>query len=140
MQHPRQDPTIKAVGVALLGLRQSITVNVDDSLGKGLWSFLRQIVPDATRDVPVRILAGEFARIGTGIRVWCTVGITFKGDGGYMNRRARRKPLFQIVVFPFAVSQVEPPAVIVDHDADMIRVVQGPGAAIERLITKVPLR
>jgi hypothetical protein len=40
----------------LLALR-----NVDDGLGKGLRSFLRQIVPDAARDGPVLVLAGEFS-------------------------------------------------------------------------------
>jgi len=48
----------------------------DDRFGKGLRGFLRQIVPDAARDDPVRILARELLGIGTGIRVWCAIGIT----------------------------------------------------------------
>ncbi len=39
-----------------------------------------------------------------------------------------------------ALSQAEPPAVIMDHDADMIRVVEGGCAPIERGIIEVPLR
>jgi len=35
----------------------SVTIDVDHSLRKGLWSFLRQIVTDAALDDPVRILA-----------------------------------------------------------------------------------
>ena len=34
--------------------------DVDDGLREGLWGFLRQIVPDAARDGPVRIFAREF--------------------------------------------------------------------------------
>src|SRR2546422_627848 len=44
----------------------SIAVDVHNRLGKPLWSFLRQIVPDAAREVPVRILAREFRRVSTG--------------------------------------------------------------------------
>ena len=50
------------------------------------------------------------------------------------------KPLFQIVVFRLAFSQAEPPAVIVDHDGDVIRIVEGRRAAIERGVVEVPLR
>jgi hypothetical protein len=42
----------------------------------------------------VHIFAGEFLGIGTGVRVWRTIGITFKGDG---DDRTFRKPLFQTV-------------------------------------------
>ena len=50
------------------------------------------------------------------------------------------EPLFQIVIFRLAFGQAEPPAVIVDHDGDVIRVVEGRRAAIERGIVEVPLR
>jgi hypothetical protein len=45
---------------------------------KGLRSFLRQIVPNAALDDPVSVFAREFIGIGTGIRVRCTVVVTFK--------------------------------------------------------------
>ena len=98
---------------------------LDGRFGKGLWRFLRQIMPDAAFDDPVRIFAGEFLGIGAGIGVRCTVGIAFKGDGGHSDDRHFGKPLFQIVIFRLALSQAEPPAVIVDHDADVVRVVEG---------------
>ena len=98
-------------------------VDVDHSLGKGLRGFLRQIVTDATRDDSVRVFAREFLGIGTGTRVWCTIGITFKGNGGHGDDRTFGQPLFQIVVFRLAFSQAEPPAVIMDGDGDMVRVV-----------------
>src|SRR5258707_488702 len=51
----------------------SIAGDFNDSLGKGLRRFLRQIVPDAALDGPVRIFAREFPGIRTGVRVWCAV-------------------------------------------------------------------
>ena len=36
-------------GAGIVRQRRSITVNLEDSFGKGLRSFLRQIVPDAAR-------------------------------------------------------------------------------------------
>ena len=66
-------------------------------------------------------LAGEFLRIGAGVRVWRAIGITFEGDGGHGDDRDRGKPLFQIVVFRLAFGQTEPPAIVVDHDRDVIR-------------------
>jgi hypothetical protein len=72
--------------------------------------------------------------------VWGTVGITFEGDGGDGDDRAFGKPFFQIVILRLAFSQAEPPAVVMDHDADMIRVVEGDGTAIERGVIEVPLR
>ena len=97
-------------------------------------------MPDAAVDDPVRIFAREFVGIGTAVRVWCTIGVTFKGDGRYGDDRACSKPLFQIVIFRLAFSQAEPPAVIMDDDADMIRIVEGRRTAIEGCIIDVPLR
>ena len=50
------------------------------------------------------------------------------------------KPLFQFVIFRFALGEADPPAVIVNHDSDMIGIVEGHGASIERGIIKVPFR
>ena len=108
--------------------------------GKGLRRFLRQIVPDAARDQPVRIFAREFLGIGTRVRMRRAIGIAFEGDGGHRDDRAFGKPLVQIVIFRLAFSQSEPPAIVMDHDGDMIRIVEGCRAAIERRIVEVPLR
>src|SRR6202022_1008848 len=72
--------------------------------------------------------------------MWCTIGITFEGNGGHGDHRTFGKPLFQTVIFRLAFGQALPPAVIMDHDADMIRVVEGRSRAIERGIIEVPLR
>jgi hypothetical protein len=101
------------------------SVDIDDRLSKGLGSFLGQIVPDAARDDPVRISTREFPGIDTGVRVRCTIGIAFKGNGGHGDVRTCGEPLFQLVIVRLACSQSQSPAIIMDHDADMIRVVEG---------------
>src|SRR6266567_1365626 len=46
---------------------------------------------------------------------------------------------FPLIVLRLTFGQPEPPAVIVDHDAGMIRIVEGHGAAPERGIVEVPV-
>ena len=48
-------------------------------------------------------------------------------------------PLLELAVFRLTLGQSQPPTVIVDHNADMIRIVKGSGAAIERGVIEVPL-
>src|SRR5258708_16506728 len=107
-------------------------------IAKGLGRCLGQIVPDAARDYLVFIAAREFPGIGTGVRVWCPIGIAFQVNGGHGDVRTFGEPLFQIVVLWVSLSQSEPPAIIMDHDADMIRIVKGRCAAIERGVVEVP--
>ena len=46
----------RASGIAVSRpARPSIPIDVDDSLGKGLRGFLRQVVPNAALDDPVRV-------------------------------------------------------------------------------------
>ena len=95
---------------------------------------------DALDDL-VRALARESLGIGCSVRGRRdAIGITIKGDRGHSDDRTFRKSFFQIVVLWFAGSQAEPPAVIMDHDADVLRVVEGRCAAIERGINEVPFR
>ena len=68
------------------------------------------------------------------------IGIPFHSNGRHGDDRTFGKPLFQLVELRLAFSQSEPPAVIVDHDADVVRVVEGRRAAIERGIIEVPSR
>jgi hypothetical protein len=67
------------------------------------------------------------------------IGITIKGDRRHSDYGTFGKPLFQIVVLRVAFSQAQPPAVIVNHDADVIRIVEGRCGAIERGIIEIPL-
>ena len=50
------------------------------------------------------------------------------------------KPLFERVVFCFAFGKALPPAIIVNHDRDVIRVVEGLCAALEGRVIEIPLR
>ena len=95
-------------------------------------------MPDAALDDPVRIFAREFLGVGAGVQVWCPIGIAFQRNGGHGNVRTLSKPLFQLIIVRLAFGQPEPPAIIVDHDADMIRIVEGRGAALEGGLVEVP--
>src|SRR5260370_34033061 len=66
------------------------------------------------------------------------MAISLKSNAGSCDVRTFSEPLFQLVIFRLAFSQSEPPAIIMDHDADMIRIVEGRCAAIERGIVEVP--
>src|SRR4051794_18514482 len=70
----------------------------------------------------------------------CAVGIALQRDGGYGDDRGRSKPPFEFVISRLAFSQAKPPAVIMDHDLDVLWIVQGRGAALERRIIKAPFR
>ena len=114
--------------------------NVDDGLGKSPRGFLWQNVPNAACDVPVLIPAGELLRIGTGIGMWGTIRITFQSDGWHRDWRECGKPLFQIVILRLAFGKSQAPAIVMDHNADVIRVVEGRRTAIERGVVEGLLR
>jgi hypothetical protein len=75
---------------------------------------------DAALDDPVRIFAREFLGVGIGIRVWCTVGVTFKGNGGHGDT-GPSQAAFRRVIFRLAFSRAEPRAVVIDYYGDMVR-------------------
>ena len=75
--------------------------DVDDRLGKGLWGFLRQVVPHAARDEPMLIFTREFAAISRGFRMGRAIGVAFEGDGGRGDDRTFGEPLFQRVCLTF---------------------------------------
>ena len=109
-------------------------------MGKGLRGFLGQIVPDIALNDPVLVFARKFPGVGAAVRVWCTVGIAFKSYGRYGDERPLGKPLLQVIIFRLAFSQAEPPAVVVDDDVDVVRVLEGCRRPIERCVVEVPLR
>jgi hypothetical protein len=82
---------------------------------------LSQIVPAAALDDPVRIFAREFLRVRARFRMRRSISITFEGNCGYGDDRTCGKPLFKIIVFRLAFSQSEPPSIVMDYDADVIR-------------------
>ena len=93
-------------------------------------------MPDAAFDSPVRIFAREFFCIGTRLRMRRSVSVAFERDGRHGDAGDSRKPLFQIVILRLALSQSEPPTIIMDHDADVIWIVEGRCATIERRISQ----
>ena len=95
--------------------------------------------PGASGDGAVLVFPREFLCVRRGVRVRRTVGVAFHRNGRDGDDRALRESFFQVVVFRLALSQAQPPAVIVDHDIDVIRVVEGGSAAIERSVVELPL-
>ena len=72
--------------------------------------------------------------------MWCAIGITFKRDGRHGDNRKFRKPLFKGVILRLAFGQADPPPVIVDHDADMVRIFKRRCATIECGVIEIPFR
>ena len=119
---------------------RSKVIDIDYRFSKRVRCFLREVVPDAALEEPVRVLAGELLAVRSRIRMWRTIGITFKCDGGHSDDRTRRELLFQIVVLQLAIGQPKPPAVVMDHQGDMVWVVKCLRGPIERRVVKTPLR
>ena len=84
---------------------------------------------DAALDRPVRILAREFLGIGTRVRMGRTVGVTLERNGGHGDDRTFGESFLELVVFSLAFSQPQPPAIVVNRDRDVIRVIEGRCAA-----------
>src|SRR5918992_2545986 len=114
-------------------------VDVDDGGGERLRGFLRQVVPNTASQISVYVFPGELRGIGRRSRVRRAVGVPFKRDRGHGDDRTGREPILEGVVGWLAFCQTEAPAVVVDDDADVIRVVERRGAAIERRFIEVPL-
>ena len=140
----RKDPCVSGTwGEVAQSLEErcfrSKAADVDHSLGESLRSFLRQIVADAAGDEAVLIFARELIAIRRAGRVDCTVGVAFHGDRGHGDGRKCGQPLFQVVIFPLAVGQAKPPAIVVHHDVNMVGVVEGRCCAVVRGIVEIPL-
>ena len=68
----------------------------------------------------------------------CANTIAYHADGGYGEDGSYGKSRFHFVIYRHAFRQTKPPAIIVDHDRGMIRVVERSSAAIEGGIVEVP--
>jgi hypothetical protein len=101
------------------------TIDVDYCLRKGLRSFLRQIMPNASSDSPMFVFSGEFPGklVGVGI-MWSPICVAFKSNGWHGSDVTCGKALFQIVISRLAFDQAWSPAVTVDHDRHMIRIIE----------------
>ena len=98
-------------------------VNVDHCLGKSLWGFLRKVVTDTARYIPVLIFAREFMGIGRRVRVRSSIGVTLQRDGWNANRRGLCQLLFEIIVLllSFAKSDRQSPIYLVFHSKEQIQ-------------------
>src|SRR3954452_20876294 len=70
--------------------------------------------------------------------MWCAVGIALERDGRDADCRACGEPFPQSVILLLAFGRAKPPAVIMNDDVDVIRVVEGLGAARERRVVELP--
>src|SRR5262249_20447621 len=109
---------------------QSVFGNVNDGLSKSLRRLLRQVVSDAALNGEMLVSARELLGVSVGLEGGWAIGSALERIGGHRDDGALGKPLLQVVVFRLAFGETEPPAVIVDHDADVIRIIEGGGAAL----------
>src|SRR5580658_8177486 len=104
---------------------RSIPVDFYHGLSKSLRSFLRQIVPCGSLHDLMGIFAREFFAIGGAVGGGCnSIGFTIQSDRRYADERTRSQLIFKTVIFGIAFGEAQTPAVIVDHDGDVIRVVE----------------
>src|SRR5258708_3902411 len=120
-----------------MSVSSRVPVDLDDGLGEGLRSFLRHVVADALQDA-VRIPARKHVRIGLAVRRR-TVEVAGARDRGHGDDWPLEELRLQLVVPRLAGGKAEPPAVVVDDDADVIRVVEGRRGAIVGGVVEVPL-
>src|SRR6185369_15458065 len=114
-------------------------VDVYDCLRESLWGFLWKVVADTSGDCAVYVLANKLPGVGFWGWVRGAVGVAFQCDGGYFDLRSGGEALFEFVVSGFDCGESLPPAVIVDHDVNMVGVVERGGASVESGVIKLPL-
>ena len=68
------------------------------------------------------------------------VGVAFQGDGRHGDDGRCGELLFEIDIFRLALGEAQAPAVIVDDDRDMVRIVERGRAAIEGRVVEIPFR
>src|SRR4051812_20330915 len=116
----------------------SALADVDDGLGKGGRSLLGQIVPDATLHEAVQIFAGEFFGISGRVRMRRPILVAFEGDGRYTDLRCGRQFCFQLVQAWIALGKAKAPSIVMDHDIDVIWIIERRRARGERRVIKLP--
>src|SRR6185312_12431443 len=115
-----------------------LVVGGDDRIREGLRRLLRHVMSDAVED-PVRVGAGEHLAVGRTILVGA-VEVATDGDGRHGYRRACGQLAVKVVVLRFTLCEAEPPPVVVDHDVDMVGIVERCGRAVVGGVVELPRR
>src|SRR5260370_26254642 len=118
----------------------SALADVDNGLRELLRSLLGQIVPDTALHEAMQIFAGELLGVSGGIRMWRTVLIALKGDGRYADLRRGGQLRFQLIQAWIALCQSKPPSIVMDHDIDVIRIIESCRATTQRRVVELPFR
>src|SRR3712207_3169334 len=72
--------------------------------------------------------------------MWGPVGLALECYCGYGNRRSFGERRFERIVLRFTRFQPQTPSIVVDHDADVIRVVERLRGAVEGGLVELPSR
>src|SRR5437763_1248256 len=111
--------------------------HVENCLGKSVRSFLRQVVADATGNDAVCVFAQELLRVRAGVWMRRAIRIALQRDRRDTDRWRGGEPRFHFVIPGLAVSQAKSPAIVVDHNVYVIRIVEGRCAPIECGVVEV---
>src|ERR1700691_2226604 len=140
-----QCPSSKAKRTNLLGVsishfdperksRPSSHIGFDDSFSECLRRFLGQVVANAAGDDPMLVPTRKLLGVSAGLGVRSAIGVAFERDGRHGNIWACCESLVQIVIPRFASGEAEAPAIIVDYDRDMVRIVESRGGTFKRRV------
>src|SRR5690242_3758118 len=108
-------------------------------VGEGCGRLLREIVADAAANRTVLVATGKARSVCRRLWVRRTVGVTLHGNCRHRDRRGCRKRRFGRFVAWLALSEAQPPAIIVDDNRDMVGVVEAAGRAFVSRIVEMPL-
>jgi hypothetical protein len=97
-------------------------------------------VSDTTSDEAVFVLARELSAIGCVDGMRRTVRVPFHGDRRHGNHRTRGQSLLQFIVLRLTLCQADSPAVVMNHNVQVIGILKRRGGAIEGGIVEVPPR
>ena len=106
--------------------------------GKTPQRFLRQVVANAVQDAE-QVLPGKFRGISLAVGGGA-VEIAANRDRWHLDYRGCLQLRLEVRVSLLAGREAQSPAVVVNHDLDVIRVFERPGAAVEGRIVEGPFR
>src|SRR4051812_44059539 len=115
-------------------------VRLDDRFGEGAGRLLRQVMADATGESAMRVASGKLLRVGAGIQMRGAIRVAFERDRRHRDGRKLRELLLERIELRLAFGEPEAPAVVVDGDGDVVRVVERRRAALEGGVVELPLR